>query len=179
MATQDKYRIFNVKGKLAFGVTDMSTAYPHGGTALGYTSACVFAPNIISQPLIGMEFGEGAFQVIRTEGSGVFTAVLRQWDNDALNLHWPSTSLSNGERVITNTTSYQALRASAGVALAFTPDEPTHPGIIMYNAIPAMPAVELRFNLSDELNMGLTYYCLENASSKIYEITPVSEMNNP
>ena len=149
MAAPNPAKAYLNSGRLAYNCTDLSTAYPHGGTALGLFG------NVILRPPHGktllMEEETGAPSAVLWRGGTLMLAgICKGWDNDALGVIWPNTTTgSSGDKVI----QWPGSTVVPGVALTpltnvvFSPVNPDYPAIVLIKPV-AVPDIDLQVKLS-------------------------------
>lgn len=176
MSTAAVTKIMRVTGRLVANPTNLNTAFPHGGTALGMVRDAEF------------RFGERHYEV-RSESLGMpreiihcgytasFHGVLRDYDSDAVNALFLNPQTASGNiRTIrgTSTSGNRAGTKLSGLAfkLLFSPRaKEDHPYIVMYAAVPTI-AQESALQLSTNEEAVIQFACigLPVAAGKVYEI---------
>lgn len=151
MANPTPSDILKVSGRLCSAPTDLSTAYPHGGTALGTVGKAQYDFAIGTRAIKAEELGT-TVEVLYTGEEGIFSCVLRGWDRDALANVFLDTAAGSttGRRIVQGRTQVDTVRAGSrlspnAVLLYFSPRNSQHPGILIYQAIP-MPEQAARVN---------------------------------
>lgn len=137
MGSVDENLAFEVSGKLAYGCSDLSTAWPHGGTGLGLVGATFLSPPSLTAYLPAEETNAAA-NVLHLGGDLVASFTVRAWDNDALNVMFGSTALSGSDRIVIFPASGVGSAITTLTNLVFTPNNPDHPGWVVYKAAPAL-----------------------------------------
>lgn len=172
MALPDATKIFRVPGRLCIDPTNLATAFPHGGTALGIASQIRVVTGLEEASITAEEFGGQAVDVLLMQRDFFMTTLLRQWDNDAINTLFPNTSAgASGDKVInwpgSNRSGY--LLSNRTVKLCFTADRQTeHPSVIIYKAIPLPEEQEaLRLTVLAELAMPAVFLGIRDGSSRV------------
>lgn len=165
MSTGDVRNVFRVPGRLSFGATNLATAYPHGGTAIGIVGAKVLRPAIAQYVVTAEEFGGDPIEHIVTGYSWVLTCLLREYDSDVIAKLFPSTSVgsSTGKRVIKHGSGNLAHPLASNRVmsnLVFTPNDQTkHVGFIMYRALPEVDGsagLAMALNQNQEIAVAFT-----------------------
>jgi hypothetical protein len=67
------------RGRVCVGPSNLSAAYPHGGTGLGLIRDIEFQPGIRNREIAAEEFGGIATEYIRLGERAALTGVLRAW----------------------------------------------------------------------------------------------------
>lgn len=140
MATADPRRVIHAFGRLVANPTDLTTAFPYGGTALGLTADVIFSPNGRYSDVRAEEFGGELVEQIDGREDPVLAATIRGWDSDMLQRVFVRTAVgsSSGERVISYPGSVRAGSRGSDRAfiLLFAPrNTEHHPAILFYRAI--------------------------------------------
>lgn len=157
MSAIDVARALRVPGRLSFGPSDLTTAWPHGGTGLGFAAQIRVEYRPTAAEVTGEEFDGGVVALLQGREDLRIFASLRDADNDAIAqcfLNSAAGSVSQ-HRVWqvggTNIGGYDW--AARAVVLVFTPDAAdVHPMVLMKNAVP-MVAPEM----TAELSIGQPY----------------------
>lgn len=177
MTTPNVRDLMVVPGKLSYGPSDLATAYPHGGTALGLTKGVIVSigSHFTEEAAItAEEYGGEIVDAVQQRDFIVVTSVLHSWDKDALALVFPNTAEGgvSARRLVTGPGSVRAgskLSARAQV-LVFTPDDEDHmPMWTLHKAIPAIDeAVDLNAALDEELGVGIAFWGIRDNTKGMY-----------
>ena len=184
MAAPTPESIMRLKGRFVKDPSDLTAAFPYGGTALGVIGAARFLPGVKSAPLPAEEFGNVIAEVVTTGTSAILMAALRSYDNDALPLLFQNaaTGASSGDQFIEGKvgSSAGAISASDGspgryasddsFALMFCPDAEDHqPFLIFYNAIPLVQeAAEIQLTLTADLEIAVAFHAAPDSTYRTY-----------
>jgi hypothetical protein len=181
VAAPSAQNILRVSGTLVMNPTNLAIAPPHGGTILGLTRSMIFKPGIKTTQVTAEELGGTAVEAYYTGENVVFTAILREFDPDAINAIYPEASLaSSGDPLF----QYQpdgahqerpGSRLSAkSFKLLFVPKAfDTHPYILIYKALPAVDeTVEIMLAFNHEVSIPVMFFGIpDDASSrKVYQM---------
>lgn len=163
MAAIDLDALVSVPGRICVGPTDLSAAFPHGGTAWGATRGVVLLPQIrhgeVPYDALGGEPGE----VIYLGASWRLAAVVRGLDADVVAGLFPNVVAGPATKQTGQTIDHPgtvragAKRSGSAVKLLFSPDDPTHLGVLLHRAVPVVDpaaAVALRHGASIEVPMA-------------------------
>jgi len=159
-------------GRLVADPTDLSTDYPHGGTALGETHSREFSDEVILREIRGEAFGSSTIEYVQA-GEQVFLAgIAVGYDNDMLGKLFLNTATgsSSGRTKITYPGSnLEGSRLSdKGFVLLFSPNDTTQPGIILYNALPMVnPAHRISMALSKQQDFGFFFRGIRNTTNNL------------
>lgn len=193
MTAYDARLLRRVPGRLSYGCTDLTLAWPHGGTGLG----------LLRDPIL--RFYDGLYPVTIEAKGGVpveylergdfvgFGCSLRGWDDDALSLLFPNTAAGTvTQRRITSSAGLRRAgnwASERSVVLVFTPEGATHaksrtapdvdaPFVVLHRAIPMVAeSAELRLQRRDDVNLPVLFMGIENAAGKTYQIGPRRDLS--
>jgi len=149
MAAPDQNKAYQVSGRLAYGCTDLSTDWPHGGTGLGMVGKLFVSPQR-SWVALAAEETSSAAEVLWLGGDVVVGFTCHNWDNDALAKVFPNTTTSSGDTLIQwpGSTVVPGAPLTPLSNLVFTPrNEAEHPGLLIYKAV-ILPDVNAELFLS-------------------------------
>lgn len=187
MSAADLNYVLQVPGRLCVGPTDLTAAFPHGGTALGevYRAAVVH-----TEGWFDVEAEEYGHQVVESVWSGeqyALTAILRQFDETAIGTVFPNT--------VTGTTSKRVgvkhwldvaspvrpghLASSRQVKLLFSPLDPDrNRAVIFYRALPRT-ADQKRMALSviERLEVPVAFIAIPDATYRTTRIDFLKELS--
>jgi hypothetical protein len=184
MATYDVRSVLRAPGRLCYSPTDLSTAWPHGGTGLGAVRGVTVRPFLSQFPVTAEERGGEPVEFLRPGEWWGLSAFLRGWDPDAVGRIFPNTvtgtvtqhpgveipgsSVRAGHRVSDN-----------AVKVLFTPDNTDDvPAVLFYAAVPALDAqAELYFGREQELGMPVIFYGLRDSSERIVNIKRLKDLS--
>lgn len=154
MAAPSAARITHLAGKLCQDPTDLSTAYPHGGTALGIVRAGEWRFSLRTFAVTAEERGSSPVRAYYTGESGVLAVVARELDNDMLTALFVGASAGGttgrtGVDVDVETASTRAGQEITDMKILFSPIAKTDHAIYLPRAVPMVDEaakVNLRVN---------------------------------
>lgn len=111
MASPDPVNVRQIPARVCHSPTDLSTPFPHGGTALGNVRAIVFRPNIKVRTITAQEFGGAVVEAIAGGGAAVLALALRDFDADALALLFGAAAGPAGGTLVTDDVTGDSARA--------------------------------------------------------------------
>jgi len=166
--------IDHVPGYLCADPTDLSAAFPHGGTALGVCRDQRFRPGTRHFPVVAEEFGQ-VVEGVYVGQSGVFVAVMRQLDDDMLlKMFRGAAAGTSGRTLVGADETDDADRAGIAptpVVLYFSPLSDTQPGIILYRAVPLVDqAAEINGRLDDDVGTAVMFLATPDDQGRSYAI---------
>jgi len=177
MGTPTIRTALEVPGRLAWGCTDLTAAFPHGGTELGFVGQVAFEPGEGVQEITAEETGR-VVEVVATITRPVLTAVLRDADDDALGHVFLNTSTGSttGRTVVdiggTNRAGY--LYAGRSGVLVFTPEsviegnDDVHRMVVFYKAVPHTQAqAKLALVLGTKEEIPVAFIGIEDSSGRL------------
>jgi len=177
MGTPDVESVFRVPGLLYTGVTNLAIAAHYGGTSLGVIAEAVAIPAYTYEAVSAEEYGGEDIELIEMGSTWVFTATLREWDDDTIKAYF-NTRAGTTRRVVVAPTSTRPGTKVSGATLLFAPQEPTkHPAFYAYRAIPLVAeAAAIQMALMEETVVTVMYRCLRDASNKTVNFGLLSDL---
>ena len=183
MALPDATKILRVPGQLCINPTNLGIAFPHGGTAIGVASQMRILTGLEESRVTAEEFGGQAVEAVLGKRDFFISALLRQWDNDALAMLFGSDASAgaSGDKVInwpgTDRGGYKL--SSRSVKLCFTADRFTEqPSVLIYKAIPLYAEQEaLRLTVLRELAMPVVFLGVRDGSSRVASMGLLSDLS--
>jgi len=182
MAAGNPARIIRAPGKLVVNPTDLTTAYPYGGTEVGLTKTVVVKPQGNSY-LVSSEGRGEISDFLEADNRWVVGFYLRGFDDDALLLLHPDFA-EVGE--VTGHTSFRVpARAVPGASalprarkLLYVPDDPINtPALLVYRGIPDFENnSDISFQRKSEFGMAMAVECLRDEQNRILEIGRLADM---
>ena len=186
MATADLNQVMQVPGRLCIGPTDLTTAFPHGGTALGEVYQAVATQTSSWFDVRAEEFGGIPVDAVFSGESWVFGAVLRQFDETAIGTVFPNT--------VTGTTTKRvgikswldaaspvrpgALASSRSVKLLFSPLDPIrNRAVIFYRAMPRVTeTLNLALAFNKRVEVPVLFVAMPDATSRLVRVDFLKEL---
>ena len=174
MALPDLTKIRRFRGRIVANPTNLSVAFPHGGTALGLTRTGEFRFNPQIGWITAEEYGNKKVDGVFAGEDVLFAAVMRNFDADMINTVFPNTVAgSGGTRVIRHRkTDRGLLLAKNAVKLLFAPlATDDHEHILIYRAIPFVElAAKLQLSANVEGSVAVAFYGTIDDSDRVYDI---------
>ncbi len=167
-------------GRLVSTPTDLSLAFPHGGTALGKLISVAIDWGIDAIDVPGLEDGEPVDQI---ELIGVFTmsCVLRGYDNEVVKVAMPNTVVSStGNRRIQGRGAkrHGRMRSSRAVPILFSPDDPDHRAVYIPLALPAPDVTQALFLMgSARYGFPLVFTAMEDSNGETYYVDLLGDLD--
>lgn len=175
MATADIKNIVRLRGRLVKDPTNLSTAFPHGGTALGLARDMVFRFGFKTTFVHAEEFGARVETIFAGE-TAVFAAVLREFDKDAVSAIFPNTGASGalikGNASGSGINRAGTLLSSKSFKLLFSPTAVDHHQfVVIYKAVPMLEeTAEFQMSLGDEVGIAVMFQAIPDSAGKLYQI---------
>lgn len=172
-------KVLRIPGRLCADPSDLTAAFPHGGTALGITRDAEFRFGASKHVITAEEWGNIPCEVIVGGETAVMGCVLREFDNDMVKKVFlnPATGSSSGDQVINSKAPAATLKPGyrlslKGFKLLFSPKSvDTHPHILMYNALPILDEAALvQASLAEELGIAVAFHAVPDSSGRVYAI---------
>lgn len=166
--------------------TNLATAFPHGGDALGIIGDFIFTSEPNNVEVRAEEYGDCVCDYVRTSEKAVITGVLRTWDDDAISAIFPNTSNtgSSNRQLIKSQVAGAGMTkpgklASAGsFPLLISSDAPDYnPSLLIFNAIPLIDT-QMRLSSSPAVEGGLAiaFHAAPDAAGKLYHMGLLEDM---
>lgn len=148
--------IGHVPGRICVGPTDLSTDYPHGGTALGEVADAVCTLDAPVEVLTAEEWGNEPHGAIAGGEAWSMAFLLRSWDLAAYSRFFLNTAAgtTSGHPLVespgTNRAGYNY--ASRAAVFCFSPfDTEGDPFVVFYAGMPMVKeTADLHFHLGSE-----------------------------
>lgn len=179
MSAPNVANFLRLPGKLSHSPTDLSAAYPHGGTAIATVTK--LTPNLLDAPFLvrGAEFGNAVMDLVEGGPQWSVDMVLSEiLDAAALAAIFPCYVVGrSGGPILKYTATTTGMRAgtSIGAALAvvlvYTPDNADeHPWLILRRAIPSIKeTAELALRGNEFAGIPVRWYATPNASLDVFD----------
>lgn len=195
MATSTPNKMRRLKGRLVWNPTGgtVTGAYPYGGTQLGFCRSATFVWGIQYQPIRAEEFGGVIVDYVYQSETAVFSAVLRDYDDDMVQTIFPNFSkgfngvdkqTTSGQPIITGTVKGTTKPGSLigekpdGAAwdsrsgkLLFAPDdEDNHEFLVIYRAVPMLDqSADLRLTAAEWAETGVVFHATPVSAGNLYQ----------
>ncbi len=181
MTTPNVRDLLYAPGRLSITPTDLTLAYPHGGTALGLVKGVSIQLGPDYDParnILASERGNQVADNVRGPANAILSGFLHSWDPDLIQRLFPNTSVvtvsgGTGHRLVQEPGSVRAGARMSDVAvdLVYTPDDLDHvPMFRMNNAMPfldASPALQLALDI--EWALPFTFIGIMDSNDLMYE----------
>ena len=177
-------KILHVKGRLVINPTNLAAAFPYGGTVLGTIQAFRLR-KIPRADLLTEEANGGELVDLMHLGFDVeATAIMRNWDTDLLAEQFPNSAAPGVSGVVrqlhhpgTILVEGQWLSDFSSVLL-WAPFDPSHPGLLVYNAVPFYRGeIALRLSAFEDLSLeDVRWLCLRDGSDRTYRLASFSDL---
>ena len=169
MASSDPSLAHLVACDVAFGCTDLTAAFPHGGTALGRTSSVYVDPPAAYRPVVREE--DNAIEAVLFVGGPLIVGMrIEGWDNDALSAIFTSSTTVSGDKVLqwpgsgTQPGSFVAPLSK----LVVSPKDTSKPGVIVYSATPVIQLAEgMRLQAKSFLYVPVIFLAQPDSSGRL------------
>lgn len=177
-------------GRLSYGCTDFSAAWPHGGTGLGFCDDIVVQGEFPIYLVRAEEWGNEPVEAVVGGEAYSITCLLRDGDEDAINqafLNTEAGTVSQHRGIVspgTNRAGY--LLSAKTTVVAFTPEsliegyEDMHDMVVFYKAMPAPQAtMRMRLRLRNERLFPLAFYAIRTSTPRSVAIKRRADLSNP
>lgn len=189
MSSADVTRVLRNGGQLCINPTDLSTAWPHGGTGLGVVGDVVLKQHWVTDEAMGADdrHANESIETYYLGESWVMAFTVRQWDNDPLDVFFPNRINGATRRVLADQYSGVAATrrpgtklSTSGFKLLFTPnDYLTSPAVIFYKAVPILEAMqEIQLSAMEEMKVAVVVRAMyHNTIGKLHKMGLLSELS--
>lgn len=168
--SQSYSRMQRAEGRLVWNPTDLSAAFPFGGTDLGRCVDKVLRFQRNYRDVTAEEFGGDIQTTVELGGPTVFACMVMGVVDNAYDLVMTS---ANGDtyKVFSNTETPGG--EVSGQPLLFYPNDPTnHEALLVHHALPTMPPdAAQRFAIDERLGLPLLFRCARDPETdKVYDL---------
>lgn len=184
MAAPNPVNIARVPGRVILTPTNLSAAYPYGGTELGITRDQAFMPRALYHEEQAEEWGGATSRVLYCGMRARFAAVFRTIDADVQTHIFPENAAgtTSGERVVVpdvNDTTYRAGRALSGSVVLFAPTAiNTQNALLLYNAVPMLDdSIRLQLSIKAEMAAAVLWTCMPDANGRTFGWAKLAELS--
>lgn len=173
MGAADAGKVWRTPGIVVVGATDLAGSAPYGGTQLGVVQFGRLRPLERVDEITAEEYGGETTELVLRGRDYVCTALVRGWDNDALQRFFRSTaSGASGTRVVNEPAGEAGdLGTDYAVSILFAPNDPRQPAWLLPRAVPLIQeAAELQASIVNELNLAVVFRALRDGSGRAVRI---------
>jgi hypothetical protein len=177
VATSDLHQVLQVPGRLCINPTSLTSAFPHGGTALGtvHQVGVQIASGFFD--VTAEEFGDQVVESIFTGEQWGLAAVLRQFDEDAIAAVFPNTTTGTTSKRVTvrhwsdasspNRPGHKL--SGRSVKLLFSPlDSDRNRAVIFYRALPRVAEqLELMHAVDRRVEVPVVFLAIPDATMRV------------
>ena len=180
MATANPRNIRRFRGRISWIPTDLTTAFPHGGTELGTIRDSIFTFGIKYEEIRAEEYSNVTTEYVYDGSHGALAVILREFDNDALGVIFPDTptGAATGGQILRGAVSGSGVTLGGTMAstrsniLVVSPQSPdTEEFLILYNAIPLVDeAAQLQYSAGHEVGMAVVFRAAPDGTHRQWNI---------
>ena len=184
MAAGNVSRIIRAPGRIVIDPTNLSNAYPHGGTEVGKSNLCVVQSTGTPFRVESEGLGE-ATDILESEKRYVFSCFMRGWDDDGV-LKW----FSNASVVSTGATQHARFTepgtrvpgestSTRSVILLYVPDDLIHSmAVLVYNGIPDWAeGLELALQRGTEFGLPIAVDCMRDTNNNMIQMGRFADLS--
>lgn len=174
MATADLNQCLQVPGRLVINPSDLSAAYPYGGTDLGAVHNIVARRTSGTFDVTASEYGGAVVESIQGGENWVLGAYLRQYDNDAISTVFPNTATGTSTKRpgvkhwldAASPVRPGALGSARSVKLLFAPyDVDRCRAVYFYRALPRVEETwEMSLSVDTRVEVPVLFVAIPDAS---------------
>jgi len=186
MATADIHTVLQVPGRLVINPTNLSAAYPYGGTELGAVHQIAARRVAATYDIAAMEYGGAIVEAVQGGENWAVGAYLRQFDNDAIAAVFPNTSTGTttkrvGVKHWMNAGSPVrpgSLLSARSVKLLFVPyDVDRHRAVYLYRALPRVEEVwEMALAVDSRVEVPVLFVGIPDSNGKVAVVDYLREI---
>lgn len=175
MSTADLAQVLSAPGRLCINPTNLTLAFPHGGTALGEVYKIEVLITNAYFDVEAEEYGGRIVESLWTGENVALACILRQWDETAMGTIFPNTTTGTlskrvglkGWEQVTSPVRPGSLVSARSVKLLFSPfDAQRNRAAILYRALPKVnDSVTLNQMLPTRQEIGAVFLAIPDASS--------------
>ena len=175
MATTNLAECLSAPGRICVNPTNLATAFPHGGTALGAVRAVKTRRIVTKVPIRDEAFGQEIRDFVWGGENYILAFILRQWDATGVATLFPNTATgTTSNRVgIESPGSVRpgTLGSTFAVKLLFSPLDPERvPAVILYSAIPfTEDTTELDHAAQKRQEVACVVHAVRDTADKIWQ----------
>jgi hypothetical protein len=183
MGTIDVRAVRHVPGRLAFGCTDLTAAWPHGGTGLGVVHGLILTRYGTAYPATAEAFAGDPVEYLEPGEAWGIGGRIGTLDDDMLGKAFPSTPTGtiSGHEYVTAPGSVHGgdWMSSRSFVCVFTPEGATHaasataadvdaPFIVLYRCLPVMgDPLEITLNRKQDVSIRFAWMGIRDSSSRV------------
>lgn len=184
MAAGNASRILRAPGRLVVNPSDLSLAYPYGGTEVGKTRLAVLQSLGTGYRVECEGLGGEASDILEGPARYVFSCFLRGWDDDAVETLFADNHVAgdvSGHAVLREP--FARISGSSAlpraVSLLYVPDDPINaPACLIYRGVPDFSdGAELAWQRGEELGIPLAVECVRGVTGKIVEVGRLADLS--
>jgi len=178
--------IGHVPGQLCVDATDLTAAFPHGGTALGEVADAVLIREAPVQLISAEEFGNEPVEAVSGGEAWSLAASLRSWNKQAYSEFFLNAAAggTSGHPLVqgsgTNRAGY--LYSARSAVFVFSPmNLDLHPMVVFYKGMPMVEDTsELAFHLggdADRLEVPVVIVGIRDGSDRVIKVGRRSDIS--
>jgi len=181
MSAPDSSKVQPIKGELILTPTDLTAAFPYGGTQIGSVRDHVFHAGPQYRGIHAEELGVEVEHILTGEPT-IFACVLRDYDDDALAKVWPQTTAPTGATASAGVLIESApgiagkkrpgqVMSDFEVKLLFAPKATeTHYHILIYRAIPLIEeSAQIEFGPNVEPGLAVMWKAIPHKTKGTWQ----------
>lgn len=176
MATPSALEALRVPGRLCVDPSDLTTAFPHGGTGLGLMRDHRYLPGVKTAIVTAEEFGGVPVDSYHLGDAPTLLAFLRDWDVDAIQKIHPSgtTGATSGDGFISvdvNSSARAGLQISTTFKLYFSPLDDQNPAVyfpLVFAHIDA--AAEMQLAVNEEAGLAVVFVAMPDTNGRLVQV---------
>jgi len=167
-------KVIRVKCRLIKDPTDLSLAFPYGGTELGLTRRVVWRVQPIRGDITAEEYHGAVVETLQGAKNAIVTCVLSEYDPDAYSTLWEgvTTATASGHPLLVHTMTTQRgeLGSDRAVSILIVPQATEeHPALYFPRAIPLIDeSADIAHQLPEEWGVPCVYRAIPDATGRVF-----------
>jgi hypothetical protein len=171
--------------KLCINPTDLSTAFPHGGTAIGEVRDLVFRSQVVHHESKAEEFGQETVEYVTAGQRAIVAGVARGFDNDMVSkiyINSAEGTTTQDQRVAypgSGAKKAGRKRSDDSVVLVASPEDTEHGvAVILFKALPLLDATAaLNMHRTEEMGTAFLFAGIRNTNGKVYQLGRLADLD--
>lgn len=180
MAANDVNKVLLLGGSLVRDPTNLSAAYPHGGTELGVLSDGHVVPYFKTSSVKGAEdkHSNQTVETVYLGESWVFGVTLRQFDSDAVGAVFPNKGTTGPQKKAASSVKPGYRLSNRSMRLLFVPTNASHPAILLYRVLPMIKETdELHTRAISEFAFQALFECIPDTNGNVHAMDLLSNLS--
>lgn len=181
MAAPNVLNVIRGPARLILNPTDLTAAYPYGGTELGLARGCIFEYGTTTHYVTAEEWANRS-NAVYCGDAGAIRCVLRGWDADAIGTVARTYAAGNSGAPTIAPDTNTAPRAGTQIPgykilMAQSESPATMPSVLVYYGLPAIdPEAQLELSRNKEAGTAVRFDAAPDSSGRTYFVGLIGDM---